>query len=292
MAYSRTVGQDHPGLFVFVLDQSGSMASKWMGDPSQNAIKAEALSDILNGAIREIGARSQKGGKPVHRCDIGLIGYEGRNVTSLWGGKIANKDLVGIEEVTASALEEHSVKVKVPDGRGGFVESDQTLQFWLKPKTGGGTPMAEGLSKARGMVETWLNSDPNHSDSFPPVVIHITDGMPNDDQAARIEAEKVRGLATNDGNVLLINIHVPDGIGYPILYPASEADLPPNSAEAKLLFDMSSNLPAEMYESAVGAGLPVKPGCKLMIVNANADSVATLIQWGSSAGGQKQDGTG
>ena len=52
-------------------------------------------------------------------------------------------------------------------------------------------------------------------------------------------------------------------------------------ATAQFLFEMASPFPMELLESALGKGLPVKPGCRLMIMNASAEAAGKLIHWGT-----------
>ena len=287
MAYTKKMGADSPGLIVFVLDQSGSMGVDWPGSQlPQPVSKAEAVADILNSAIREIGGRSVKGNDISPRCDIALIGYEGSHVLSQWSGALAGKDIVSIKDIIPNPLGEDDVQDEIPDGRGGLVEVVKKVKYWLEPKSGGLTPMGRAMAEARRMVEQWL-SEPSHQRSFPPVVIHVTDGAPDDEngkQYALKEAEAIRQLCTDDGNVLLISLHLPEKISYSMAFPVSTADLPPSDEPANLLFAMSSIIPDEMLESAQGSQLPVKKGCKLMISNGNALIVTKLIQWGSTRG--------
>jgi len=284
MAYTKKMGADSPGFILFVVDQSGSMNADWPGSQlPQPVAKAEALADIINSAIREVGARSVKGNEISPRCDLAIVGYGGGGVESQWSGALAGKDIVSIKEVVPNPLGEDDKVTQMPDGRGGMVDVEKKVKYWLNPKADGGTPMGLALAEARQQIEQWLR-DPLHQRSFPPVVIHCTDGLPQDEPAALREAENIKQLRTEEGNVLLIDIHLPEGVTYPIVYPVSSADLPPGNAAANLLFAMSSILPDEMLGSAQDSQLPVKPGCKLMIVNGNASLVTQLIQWGSSRG--------
>lgn len=282
MLYSKKVGADSPGFILFVVDQSGSMNADWPGSQlPQPVAKAAALADIINGAIRDIGGRSVKGNEISPRCDLAIIGYGGGGVNSQWGGSLAGKDIVSIKEVIPNPIGEDDKVDQMPDGRGGLVDVEKKVKYWLDPKADGGTPMGLALAEARRLTEQWLR-DPLHQRSFPPVVIHVTDGLPQDEQSAIKEAEGIRQLRTEEGNVLVINIHLPESVSYPIAFPVSSADLPPGNAAANLLFAMSSTLPGEMLGSATDSQLPVKSGCKLMIVNGNAKLVTQLIQWGSS----------
>ncbi len=97
MPYTRKMGEDHPGLFVFLLDLSGSMKLAWpASSPSSGLIKAEFVANILNRTLREIGGLSLN----KRRCDVAVIGYESdEGATSLWAGKLAGRDAVSIVEI-------------------------------------------------------------------------------------------------------------------------------------------------------------------------------------------------
>src|SRR5258707_1372067 len=106
MSYRRTVGEDHPGLFVFLIDCSGSMGYNWPGSSASAGIKkAQFAADVLNKTIREIGANAVGRERIKHRCDIAVIGYDGtEGATSLWGGGLAGRWAVGIPEIVANPL--------------------------------------------------------------------------------------------------------------------------------------------------------------------------------------------
>lgn len=146
--------------------------------------------------------------------------------------------------------------------------------------------MGTGLAKARTVIETWLKSDAKHTNAFPPMVIHVTDGEPDpsEEQKALDEAEKIKAIATDDGNALIFTVHIPDRGGETVLFPVTEGDLPAGDDSAKRLYKMSSVLPVEMIGLASEWGLPVKSGCRLMVMNADALSATQLIQFGSTAG--------
>lgn len=273
MAYNKNMGSDRPGLFVFVLDQSGSMGEAWPQSPKHS--KADALADVLNNTLAEVAARSVRGeGQVSDRCEIAVVGYEGSSTRNLWTGPLAQSDIVPISQVSANPLEFKKTTVQVENGAGGTVDVEQDIAVWVKPNTGGGTPMKEGLQKAFDLVQSWL---PKHQDSFPPVVIHVTDGEPTSGDPAAV-ADAIKNLKTSDGNVLLVNIHLPSGAPITALFPSDASSLP-NVASAQRLFQMSSVLPAELLEKATAAGLPVVPNSRLMILNADAISVIRLISF-------------
>ena len=65
-------------------------------------------------------------------------------------------------------------------------------------------------------------------------------------------AEAVKGISTNDGEVLLFNLHVDTESGDEIVFPSSEDELPDDYA--KLLYRMSSTVPAHLISVAQSMG--------------------------------------
>ena len=68
-------------------------------------------------------------------------------------------------------------QVKESDGAGGVVEVTRKLPIWLRPKAGYGTPMCDALSTASTALQEWTSQ---HPDSYPPMVINVTDGAATD----------------------------------------------------------------------------------------------------------------
>ena len=64
--------------------------------------------------------------------------------------------------------------------------------------------MCEALTLATSTLETWVKE---HKFSYPPVVINITDGESTDGDPLE-DAQVLRELSTQDGNVLLFNCHI------------------------------------------------------------------------------------
>jgi hypothetical protein len=90
--------------------------------------------------------------------------------------------------------------------------------------------------------------------SFPPIVINITDGQATDGDPGAA-ANGLKDLKTEDGQVLLFNIHVSSTSALPIEFPSDESRLPDDYA--KHLFRMSSPLPGYMKTIAREEGIPV-----------------------------------
>jgi uncharacterized protein YegL len=152
--------------------------------------------------------------------------------------------------------------------------------LFVEPKADGGTPMDKAFVEARQIAEKFIEQ---HRDSFPPIVINITDGQPDDMNLASMEAEKLVHLSTNDGNILLMNVHIPEKettyLGR-IELPQDDLTFQSNDF-AKFLFRISSTLPSEILHKAARVGLSAKPNSKAFMFNAEPKSLVKMLNFGS-----------
>ena len=274
MRYEQQISRKTPACVIFLLDQSGSMAD---GIAGSQRPKAEALASTINRFLSDLIAECLKGEpKPRHFFDVAVIGYrtdsEGRYLVGpAFQGPLEGRDLAGVVELFDYPLRE--VLKEVDDGDGGLVT--RRSYIWYEKLAEGGTPMTMGLDRCSQIANTWIAS---HPDSFPPIVIHITDGEPTDGDPEPA-AETLRGLATNDGNVLLFNCHLSDKPAPGVLFPAHESELPDDYA--RMLFRMSSLLPEKCLAVARGKGFDVCPGARGMVFNGDGTAMIQLVHIGT-----------
>src|SRR5581483_604809 len=102
------------------------------------------------------------------------------------------------------------------------VEQKVKFPIWFDAIANGGTPMCEALNRAQAILTDWLTQ---HSGCFPPIVINITDGESTDGDPSSA-ADKIKSLTSDDGGVLLFNLHLSSQRAAPIEFPDSEAGLP------------------------------------------------------------------
>ncbi len=82
MAYGAEISRGNPTCFIFLLDQSGSMADPFGGDYVR---KADYVADAVNRTLHDLVIRCTKTEEVRHYYDIGVIGYGGK-VNSVLGG--------------------------------------------------------------------------------------------------------------------------------------------------------------------------------------------------------------
>lgn len=241
--YDTRISRDRPACVVFLIDQSGSMDNTWGIDNSKT--KAEMVATYVNNAINEIINICQKSEpEPLHYFDIAVIGY-GQNddeAQIIWEGDLEGKAFVSPAELKAN-----------PTGNQGEIEVERKtfkgvsmvkipVPFWFDATAQSLTPMGSAIDLCNNIVAKWVGS---HKNSFPPIVINITDGDQTDCNN-EILIEKAYLLKQNStlyGNTLLFNIHISDDeTDRPVAFPSHSAELPDNE-QSKTLFAMSSNLP-------------------------------------------------
>ena len=162
----------------------------------------------------------------------------------------------------------------VADGAGGLVETKVKFPVWFDAVAVDGTPMLDAARLACGVLRPWVDT---HKQSYPPIVINITDGMPNEDPTPA--AIELIALGTDDGNVLLYNLHLSDLAASPLLFPAASAGLPDEFAQ--MLFQMSSPVPPRIQEELKVEGYSIEPGARGFVFNADAVALIKFLDIGT-----------
>jgi hypothetical protein len=285
MPYEMQIDRANPGCIVFLVDLSNSMLDGIAG--TQRA-KMDTVSTAINRFFQELITSCEKGEeKPRNYFDVGLIGYTTdangtAQVGPLFQGALAGRDLASITELYDNPLEIERRRKKefVDDGAGGLTEVEKEIAFpvWFRspaPTEMFGTPMCTALGYCSQVVRAWIEQHPN---SFPPMVINLTDGESTDGMPVPF-AEDLKGLSTADGNVLLFNCHLSGRDAQPVFLPATDGLLP--DEYARDLFGMSSNLPDKLRHMAEVKGIAAPTGCKAMAFNADAVSLLKLLNVGT-----------
>src|SRR5262245_1737346 len=273
MPHAAEISRAAPSCFYFVVDQSGSMEDGFAG-LERGRSKAQELADVLNRLLQTLVTRCAQGEDVHDYFEIGLLGY-GAAVAPALQGPLAGRELVRVSDLAFNpALLEQRTR-SVPDGEGGVVEETYQFPVWIDPVHVGGTPMCEALRRARGTLDAWVAS---HRHSYPPTVVHITDGGSTDGEPFDI-ASSIRSLTTSDGPVALFNLHLSSSPATPLTFPGSQTDLP--DAFARVLYDMSSVLPSPVRREAHFEGYPVTDSSRGFAFNADLVETIRFIDIGT-----------
>src|SRR6266487_2301696 len=273
--YERDISRRDPGCVVFLLDRSDSMKSTWVN--SQETL-AQGAARVLNEILLELLFTSQgEPGKARHYFDIGIFGYGlrpvagGEGVEPAFGGKLAGQPLVALPDLRDNPIavrETPSVDIGAPPSR---------VPVWVEPVHGYRTPMCQAVAVAGAHVYEWANA---HPDSFPPIIINITDGMVTDSpyEGASLEewAQRLVNIQTSDGPTLFFNIFLTPAASNGVLFPATDYSLPEPGPQ---LFRISSLLPPPMIANAQSTGTTVEPGARGFGFNAGATTAYDPVRW-------------
>ncbi|OJW23946.1 MAG: hypothetical protein BGO49_17295 [Planctomycetales bacterium 71-10] len=297
MPYTAEISRTNPSCFLFLIDQSGSMQDvmdptnlRAMDSPmvvdgrtythtASGKTKAQGVADAINRLLQNLVIKCAKSEGVRDYYEVGVIGYGGDNtaykVGPAFSGALVGREVVPIGEIADSPARIEERSKKVDDGAGGLVDQKIKFPIWFDPVAVGGTPMSQAMTKARDVLSDWVA---RHPASFPPIVINITDGEWTDSDPTPA-AESVKALSTDDGNVLVFNIHISANQGASIEFPDDESRL--GDQYARFLFNLSSPLPSYMQSIARQEGLQVSELSRGFAFNADMVGLIRFIDIGT-----------
>ena len=234
---------------MFLLDQSYSMNDSFAGDAKTS--KAKAAADAINDLLMDLIVRCSLDFEgPRYYFDVGVIGYGSKaGVGPCLGGTLKGQSLVPIGELAENQLRVEQRPKMVSDGSGGLTSTTIRFPVWFDPVAEGGTPMQEALKLAAAVVGPWVAA---HQESYPPIVINITDGEPTTGDPTKA----ARALTS------LHSAKLPDRY-------------------AGLLFSMSSEVPHQIREELSVEGYPAEPGTRGFTFNADAWALLQFLDIGT-----------
>lgn len=285
--YEKSAERANPACIIFLLDQSYSMNDGIAGTAKP---KIDVLSAGINRFIADLISLCEKGEEegPRHYFDVGVIGYTTDRsdppipivgpVLEGERGTLAGRDLVSIPDLFNDPLVIEDRERTEYDDTGGLIKVKVKFPVWYRkpdPSAMSGTAMCRAFEYVKNVAEVWCASHPG---SFPPVVIHLTDGEATDGDPEPW-AEELKRLYTDDGELLLFNCHISESQAQSVAFPFSELTL--TDDRAQVLFRMSSELPATVRARAEAKGISCPAASRGMVFNADAAQMIQLIQMGT-----------
>jgi hypothetical protein len=270
--YSAEISRANPTCFVFLIDQSGSMADNFGMEGAGR--KADFVADVVNRTLHDIVIRCTKTEEIRNYYHVAILGYGG-SVQSALLGPLAGRQIVPISEVAETPARLEVRSKKTPDGAGGLVEQQVRFPVWVDAQSNGGTPMCEALRQANQLISQWVAE---HRNGFPPTVLHLTDGESTDGDPTSIGKE-ILSLSTSDGAALVLNCHVSSRASSKLEYPADATNLPDDFA--RTLFNISSTLPENFRKAADQIGVKVSDGSRGFVFNGDPTSVVQFFEIGT-----------
>lgn len=237
--------------------------------------KADFVADALNKTIYTLIINCTKADGVRDYFEVGVIGYGQHGPVTALGGSLSGGLFHSVSALERSPLRVEDRMKMVDDGAGGVLKRPIKFPVWFEPTAGGGTPMVKALTKAAEALAEWCNARPH---SYPPTVIHLTDGESNDGDPGPV-ADAVRRIRTADGECLLFNIHLSTATGDAVQFPSDAAGL--RDDYSRQLFAMSSLLPPHVARMAADKGYRVGETSRGFVFNADPQDIVNFFEIGT-----------
>ena len=276
MPYAQEINRQNKALFVFLLDQSLSMEETTANSGER---KIDALCSSLNAWLVKLMVACWKAEGVKNYFDISIIGYGSDQQANPIIGSAIIGPLAGREVVTIAELSENPARIDTvtavmyDEETGEMREMPQQMPVWVDPVLQGATPICSAIVKACEILDAWIAQHPN---SFPPIVINITDGESSEGDPIPYTGT-LKQRETSDGNVLFFNCCF-SSTAAPFLFPGN-GELMPDSF-LRQVFQMSSVLPEAIREKARRAGQELEPNARGMACNADMVSLINFLDMG------------
>ena len=274
-AYTAQITRNTPTAFIFLIDQSESMQN-YTTLYGEEMPMAEAVARIVNHQLNELVLRCVKGSETRDYYDIAIIGY-GENAYSGWKGELEGRDFVKPSELKEHPYKKITTKKETRTRKGVKVVEIEEVQWIEAEATQGWTRVHLAFEKAKGLLDEWMEKH-HDKDCYPPTIINITDGEFNGATKEYVlqQANELKSMFTNDGNVILFNIHISANKAVCVTCPASKDEVSFSSL-ATTMYEMSSLLPMRYSDRIADLRGDGTPNNRYTAMSINAD-MSTLIQ--------------
>ena len=274
-AYTAQITRNTPTAFIFLIDQSVSMQN-YTTLYGEEMPMAEAVARIVNHQLNELVLRCIKGSETRDYYDIAIIGY-GEKAYSGWKGELEGRDFVKPSELKEHPYKKITTKKETRTRKGVKVVEVEEVQWIEAEATQGWTRVHLAFEKAKGLLDEWMEKH-HDKDCYPPTIINITDGEFNGATKEYVlqQANELKSMFTNDGNVILFNIHISANKAVCVTCPASKDEVSFSSL-ATTMYEMSSLLPMRYSDRIADLRGDGTPNNRYRAMSINAD-MSTLIQ--------------
>ncbi len=245
--------------------------------PAIGKSKAQFVADVLNKTLYQLAIRCSRAEGVRNYFEIGVLAYGDNTVRSGFGGELSGSVIHPI-----SAVADHPLRVEeriktVDDGTGGFIKQSTKFPIWFEPVMSGNTPMCAVFRQAAEILVDWCD---HHPDSYPPIMINVTDGQSTDGDPELI-TDQVKLIATQNGDCLVFNLHVDTSDDEPVVFPVAESVLPDQFS--KMLFRMSSPIPPNLLPVARDYYPSTADDARFFAYKAGIEAIVNFFEIGTRA---------
>ncbi|MFR9563805.1 MAG: hypothetical protein SNH79_06725 [Rikenellaceae bacterium] len=204
-SFKARVTREHRAAICLLVDSSASMQSQvtYEGRP---LTQCEVAALSANSILKELLCKSKVSDEIRDYYDVMILVYCGNKIISVFGDESGNH-FRSITEIAKIGRGDTIVSLEAVTPFNSDDEELRKSKFSIEPK--GETPMYEALDFAYEILKEWVER-PENRDSTPPIVTNLTDGHATDSTLEDIieVSERIKSLATKDGNTLLVNLFI------------------------------------------------------------------------------------
>jgi len=289
--YSNRISSQNPAHFVFLIDRSGSMLDEWCSS-RMGLTLSESAAIALNEVLYDLSLNACMDANNQLKDRVHISAYAYGDDDVVWALDNLNEAEGWVK--ADDWMGGWSRKEEVPVSEDGGRVISRELPIWIEPHAEGSTPMCSAFRKAAKVVEAHMNKYPN---SYPPIIINITDGWPTDTGVSwngggeyspdwnevRRAADEITSLSCADGSPLLLNIHITPGESTGSQSLVFPVEAPSDSHESvKNMTSISSVLPANMVLEGRKNGYDLKEGARGLILNADRALLTKFLKIGTT----------
>ncbi len=265
MPYDAEISRRKPSLFVFLIDQSRSMSRKIAGGSRS---KSQEAAYAINKQLNEIISRCTKSDGVRPYFYVGVIGYGIKSGEAL--------SLIGDEPIPINELENHILRMETETQQIEDEEIETEFPIWFEPVAAYDTPMTKALTLAGEWIVDFIGKNP---DSFPPILINISDGGATDGDPL-VPAKDILDLETTNGKTLIWNCHISEKEGDTVKFPNDPENVG-NDKHAVSMFNMSSQLPDTFIAIAREEFTDIPDSARAYVYNGDLDDLIKLLDIGT-----------
>jgi len=250
-SHNAVITRNSPSAFIYLLDLSGSMSENIIYE-GEKMSKNDALNKIVNTTLHETILRCRNYERHNDYFDIAILGYKNREIINLLEPFTGKEGFCTVSDIVGAHVNTKTYNYMRTKEDGTQFVSQRSVTQYIDTEPSGTTPMYRALETAHKLLQKWI-TEHNGKKCFPPILINITDGEMSDASSHEmlIISQRIKRLSTENGSILLFNIHLTPNIeGNPIIFPSSQEPLP-DIRNIKLMYDMSSNLPLSFIDAIV-----------------------------------------
>lgn len=279
--YSKAITRASRSAFLLVLDISGSTMDVIECKRRGVVTKSQILVESCNKILAELYFRATREGQVRNYYDIGVIAYSGSSIYSMLNSDIENP-FVGVDRLRNNESGEW-VKLKLLSNFSSMESIMKCDDSTILVAPNGRTPMYEALYYTNEAIKRWC-ARPESLDSYPPTVIHLTDGHSTDCniESIRYISQNIMDNRVKDGKTLLFNILLDPRRSRELTFPTDEEVEEYRSPLLTTMALSSSKIP-ERYMRVVNTlrKEPTNEDCRGFGVASSVSQIATMMSIGT-----------